>query len=161
MTLVKGYEIERDVRMDAGDTVDGRRLHVPLRRRRATSRARTTARARGTVDVTRERQARSTTLHPEKRIYHVQQNAMTEAAIDTGLLRDLYVSLGEPVDGGAWSVRVYYKPFVDWIWGGCAADGARRAARAVATAATASRSGATPRAGGAPARGRGLTHARA
>jgi cytochrome c-type biogenesis protein CcmF len=44
---------------------------------------------------------------------------MTEAAIDTGLFRDLYVSLGEPVGRGAWSVRVYEKPFVDWIWGGC------------------------------------------
>ena len=44
---------------------------------------------------------------------------MTEAAIDTGLTRDLYVSLGEPVGDGAWGVRVYYKPFVDWIWGGC------------------------------------------
>jgi cytochrome c-type biogenesis protein CcmF len=44
---------------------------------------------------------------------------MTEAAIDTGFTRDLYVSLGEPVDGGAWIVRVYVKPFVDWIWGGC------------------------------------------
>ncbi len=43
---------------------------------------------------------------------------MTETAIDTGLFRDLYISLGEPVSGGAWSVRVYYKPFVDWIWGG-------------------------------------------
>jgi cytochrome c-type biogenesis protein CcmF len=45
---------------------------------------------------------------------------MTEAAITSGLLRDLYVSLGEPVDGGAWSVRIYYKPFVVWIWAGCA-----------------------------------------
>jgi cytochrome c-type biogenesis protein CcmF len=44
---------------------------------------------------------------------------MTEAAIDSGLLRDLYVSLGEPLDGGAWSVRLYHKPFIDWIWGGC------------------------------------------
>jgi cytochrome c-type biogenesis protein CcmF len=43
---------------------------------------------------------------------------MTETAIDTGLTRDLYVSLGEPVGSGAWTVRVYYKPFVDWIWGG-------------------------------------------
>jgi cytochrome c-type biogenesis protein CcmF len=43
---------------------------------------------------------------------------MTETAIDSGLFRDLYVSLGEPVEGGAWSVRVYYKPFVGWIWGG-------------------------------------------
>ena len=43
---------------------------------------------------------------------------MTETAIDSGLFRDLYISLGEPVSGGAWSVRVYYKPFVSWIWGG-------------------------------------------
>ena len=43
---------------------------------------------------------------------------MTETAIDSGLFRDLYISLGEPVSGGAWSVRVYYKPFVGWIWGG-------------------------------------------
>jgi len=58
---------------------------------------------------------------PEKRIYNVQQMPMTEAAIDTSPLRDLYVSLGEPAgEGGAWSVRVYYKPFVVWIWAGCA-----------------------------------------
>jgi cytochrome c-type biogenesis protein CcmF len=44
---------------------------------------------------------------------------MTEAAIDTGIMRDLYVSLGEPVEGKAWGVRVYHKPFVNWIWGGC------------------------------------------
>ena len=43
---------------------------------------------------------------------------MTEAGIDTGLFRDLYVSLGEPLPAGAWSVRVYFKPFVDWIWAG-------------------------------------------
>ena len=44
---------------------------------------------------------------------------MTEAAIDTGLTRDLYVSLGDPLDGGAWLVKVQHKPFIDWIWGGC------------------------------------------
>ena len=58
-------------------------------------------------------------MSPEKRVYRVQQNPMTEAAIDVGLTRDLYVSLGEPVDGDAWIVRVYVKPFIDWIWGGC------------------------------------------
>src|SRR5258705_8981043 len=57
-------------------------------------------------------------MYPEKRNYTATGNVMTETAIDTGLFRDLYVSLGEPVSGGAWSVRVYYKPFVDWIWGG-------------------------------------------
>ena len=58
-------------------------------------------------------------MRPEKRVYRVQQNPMTEAAIDSGVARDLYVSLGNAVEGGAWVVRVYYKPFVDWIWGGC------------------------------------------
>jgi cytochrome c-type biogenesis protein CcmF len=74
----------------------------------------------GTFEV---RRAGSTaierTMHPEKRIYHASGQTMTEADIDTGLLRDLYVSLGEPVDDNAWGVRVYHKPFVDWIWGGC------------------------------------------
>ncbi len=44
---------------------------------------------------------------------------MTEAAIDTGLTRDLYVALGEPLPDGGWTLRAYVKPFVDWIWGGC------------------------------------------
>ena len=45
---------------------------------------------------------------------------MTEAAIDTGFARDLYIALGEALEGGAWTVRVHVKPFVDWIWAGCA-----------------------------------------
>jgi len=49
-------------------------------------------------------------LYPEKRIYNVQQMPMTEAAIDSSVLGDIYVSLGEPVANGAWSVRVYSKP---------------------------------------------------
>ena len=59
-------------------------------------------------------------LHPEKRVYDVQRNMMTEAAIDAGLFRDLYIALGEPLDAGpagqAWAVRLYYKPFVRWLW---------------------------------------------
>ncbi|MEO5698653.1 MAG: cytochrome c-type biogenesis CcmF C-terminal domain-containing protein, partial [Burkholderiaceae bacterium] len=62
-------------------------------------------------------------LSPEKRNYFSSTMPMTETAIDSGFTRDLYVSLGEPLDNngaaGAWSVRVYYKPFVTWIWGGC------------------------------------------
>jgi cytochrome c-type biogenesis protein CcmF len=57
-------------------------------------------------------------MYPEKRSYTASGNVMTETAIDSGLFRDLYLSLGEPVSNGAWSVRVYYKPFVSWIWGG-------------------------------------------
>jgi cytochrome c-type biogenesis protein CcmF len=119
VTLVKGYEIERDLRMAPGDTAsvggyvfrfDGTREVMGPNYRAA----------QGTVAVTREGGGEVAVLHPEKRMYLVQQNSMTEAAIATGPLRDLYVSLGEPVDGGAWSVRIYYKPFVVWIWAGCA-----------------------------------------
>ena len=63
------------------------------------------------------------TLHPQKRAYRASGQVMTEADIETRIVGDRYVSLGEPVtaDGatGAWGVRIYVKPFVDWIWGGC------------------------------------------
>lgn len=55
-------------------------------------------------------------LHPEKRLYVVQRSVMTEAGIDAGLMRDLYVALGEPLEDGAWAVRIHIKPFVRWIW---------------------------------------------
>jgi cytochrome c-type biogenesis protein CcmF len=59
------------------------------------------------------------TMHPEKHKFVAQSEPMTVADIDTGFTRDLYVSLGEAVGPTSWIVRVYYKPFVDWIWGGC------------------------------------------
>jgi len=62
--------------------------------------------------------AKLRTLYPEKRFYNSSNMPMTEAAIDTSVLRDVYVSLGEPLEGAAWTVRVYHKPMVDWIWGG-------------------------------------------
>jgi len=58
------------------------------------------------------------TMHPQKRVYLVQKDPTTEASIDAGMFRHLYVALGEPVDNEAWSLRVYYKPFVQWIWMG-------------------------------------------
>jgi len=117
VSMVKTYEVERDVKMAAGDTTEIAGYVFTWRGVRELQGPNYAA-AQGTVEVTRNGKA-VTTLSPEKRIYRVQQNPMTEAAIDPGLTRDLYVSLGEPVDGGAWIVRVYYKPFVDWIWGGC------------------------------------------
>jgi cytochrome c-type biogenesis protein CcmF len=58
-------------------------------------------------------------MHPEKRIYNVSGNALTNAAIDTSVFRDLYVALGEPAgENDGWSFRIQYKPFVDWIWAG-------------------------------------------
>ncbi len=58
------------------------------------------------------------TLHPEKRIYPVAKMPTTEAAIDGGFLRDIYVVIGDPQEGGGWAVRSYYKPLANWIWGG-------------------------------------------
>ncbi len=57
-------------------------------------------------------------LHPEKRFYPVAQMPTTEAAIDNGFLRDIYVVIGDPQDNGGWAVRSYYKPLANWIWGG-------------------------------------------
>jgi cytochrome c-type biogenesis protein CcmF len=118
VTLVRGYEVERDVRLAPGDTVTV--AGYAFRFEGAQDFAGPNYRGvRGAVAVTRDGRAVAL-LEPEKRMYRVQQNPMTEAAIASGPLRDLYVSLGEPVSGGAWSVRVYYKPFVAWIWAGCA-----------------------------------------
>ncbi len=117
VTLVKGYEIERDVRMAVGDSVTVGGYSFRFDGVESVTGPNYRA-ARGSVTVSRN-EIQLLVLHPEKRIYNAQQTPMTEAAISTGILGDLYVSLGEPVSGGAWSVRVYHKPFVTWIWGGC------------------------------------------
>jgi cytochrome c-type biogenesis protein CcmF len=117
VTMVKGYETERDVRMSVGDkvTVGG----FVLRFDGITEATGPNYRAaRGAFEVSRDRQ-HVTTQFPEKRVYNAGGMPMTEAAIRSTPVGDLYVSLGEQVDDGAWSVRVYHKPFVTWIWGGC------------------------------------------
>src|SRR3954464_14805937 len=116
VTLVKGYETEKDVRMQVGDTVEVGGYTFRLDGLAEVQGPNYEA-TRGSVAVLKNAKVLRT-LYPEKRFYRVQQMPMTEAAIDTGVARDLYVSLGEPVEGGAWVVRVYHKPFVDWIWGG-------------------------------------------
>ena len=71
---------------------------------------------RGTFEVSRNGRAVAT-MYPEKRTYRVGGQVMTQVALRPGLVHDLYVALGEPLDmPGAWAVRVYYKPGVRWIW---------------------------------------------
>jgi len=117
VTLVKGYESERDVRMEPGDTAELGGYTFRLDGVRDVQGPNYVA-ARAQVQVSRNGRA-VTTLYPEKRIYTVQNMPMTEAAIDPGFTRDLYVSLGDSVSATAWIVRVQHKPFIDWIWGGC------------------------------------------
>ena len=117
VTMVKAYETELDVRMRPGEVVEvggyGFRLEG-LQRRDGPNYESTV----GLVTVLQDGRE-VVRLHPEKRFYPVQQMPMTEADMDSGFTRDLYVSLGERVDDDAWIVRIYHKPFIDWIWGGC------------------------------------------
>jgi cytochrome c-type biogenesis protein CcmF len=120
VTLVKGYEVEQDVRLEVGQNVavggyQFRFLGVrpgPGPNYRAVI---------GTVEVRRNGSLLET-LHPEKRIYNASGQTMTIAAIAVGVFGDRYVSLGEPLAAdelsGAWGVRIYLKPFIDWIWTG-------------------------------------------
>ena len=117
VVMVKTYEVERDVKMAVGDSTTVRGYTFVFNGVKELEGPNYVA-MQGQMQVTRNGGA-PLDLRPEKRIYRVQQNPMTEAAIDAGVTRDLYVSLGEQVEGGAWIVRVYVKPFIDWIWGGC------------------------------------------
>jgi cytochrome c-type biogenesis protein CcmF len=116
VTIVTTYQSEQDVRMDVGDTVSAGGYVFRFNGiTRATGPNYEAARAELDVSVNG---VVVNKMFPEKRSYTASGNVMTETAIDSGIFRDLYISLGEPVNNGAWSVRVYYKPFVGWIWGG-------------------------------------------
>ncbi|MBK9985489.1 MAG: heme lyase CcmF/NrfE family subunit [Betaproteobacteria bacterium] len=117
VSMVKTYEVERDVKMSLGDSTTVNGYTFTFRGTRELPGPNYMA-TQGLIEVTHNGK-RLRDMRPEKRVYRVQNNPMTEAAIATGFTRDLYVSLGEPVGGGDWIVRVYVKPFVDWIWGGC------------------------------------------
>ncbi len=120
VTLVRGYETERDVRLAIGETVTERGYtfkFVEIAEKPGPN----YAAIEGRFEVSRDGRVVEI-LASEKRNYFASGQTMTEAAIDSGFTRDLYVALGEPVEGatdGAWGVRIYVKPFIDWIWAGC------------------------------------------
>jgi cytochrome c-type biogenesis protein CcmF len=117
VTLVKGYESERDANLKPGERVTLGR-HVFELESVTDVKGPNYVAARGKVNVTRDGKS-VRVLYPERRLYTVQEQVMTEAAIDPGFTGDLYVSLGDPLADGAWLVKVQHKPFIDWIWGGC------------------------------------------
>ncbi len=119
VTVVKGFEAERDVRMTPGDVISVGGYTFKFISIAETQGPNYNA-ARATFELIKgDKLVRN--LYPEKRIYFAHGMPMTEAAIDSGFFGDRYVSLGEEMhDGkGSWSVRVYHKPFVTWIWYGC------------------------------------------
>jgi len=117
VTMVGAYQEEKDVRMSAGETVSVGGYQIQLQGVQAEPGPNYLA-MRGTFLLSKNGN-REATLYPEKRNYFSSTMPMTEAAINVGLTRDIYVSLGEELTDKSWAVRVYYKPFVDWIWGGC------------------------------------------
>ncbi|WAF83974.1 heme lyase CcmF/NrfE family subunit [Metapseudomonas otitidis] len=114
VVLSSQYSAERDLRLSPGESVElgGYRF---VFEGAAHHEGPNFTSDKGTVRVL-DGDRQIAVLHPEKRLYTVQQSMMTEAGIDAGFTRDLYVALGEPLGNGAWAVRVHVKPFVRWIW---------------------------------------------
>ena len=115
VALTHELSVEKDIRISPGETVEhgGVRFRFDGVREAAGPNYRA---QRGLFDIADGR--RRFQLTPEKRQYLVSGSVMTEAAIDAGFFKDIYLSLGEPLRDGAWAVRVYVKPFVRWIWFG-------------------------------------------
>jgi len=114
VTLTSVYSIEEDVRLAPGERYELGDFSFEFLGVEQVEGPNYTA-YRGTL-IAREGDKVVGEMHPENRTYLVQTMPMTEAAIDAGLTRDLFVALGDDLGGGAWSVRLYHKPFVRWLW---------------------------------------------
>jgi cytochrome c-type biogenesis protein CcmF len=116
ITMVRGYETQKEVRMEAGDTVE---LSGYVFRFDGVTQVQgpNYVAAQATIEVTKSGKSIAT-LYPSKRTYLSQQKPMTEAAIDPGFTRDLYATLGDALNANTWLVRVQYKPFLNWLWAG-------------------------------------------
>ncbi len=110
-----GYGIQEDVRMAPGQMAGLAGYHIEFVQEHDLTGANYHG-SQAHFKVTAGNRSRD--VYPEKRIYNVGNMPMTESAIDVTPFRDIYIALGEPLDESAWSVRLYYKPFVRWIWGG-------------------------------------------
>lgn len=122
VTVVKGYESETAVKMNPGDVAHLAGFDFTFHGVKAHEGPNYQAK-KGKITVTKNG-AHRTILEPEKRLYTVTNMPMSEAGISPALIHDLYASLGEPLENGAWSVRIYHKPMVEWIWFGCIMMGA-------------------------------------
>ncbi len=112
----QNFSIEKDVRMNVGDSVNVAGYDFKFSQVKESNGPNYLG-ATAVIEVSNQ-QKLITTLAAEKRFYQVSRMSMSEAAIDGGITRDLYAALGERLDNGAWAVRLYYKPFIRWIWFG-------------------------------------------
>ena len=110
----QNYSVERDVRMNVGDSVQIADYDFTFKGI-SDANGPNYIGGKAQIDITRHGKPEAT-LFAEKRLYTVSKMPMTEAAIDWGFTRDLYVALGEKLDNDAWALRLYYKPFIRWIW---------------------------------------------
>ena len=114
IAMSHNFSIEKDVRMREGDSVQILDYNFTFKGLKITDGANYQG---GTADIEITRNGKpEAILHAEKRFYNVSKMGMTEAAIDWGFTRDLYAALGEQLDDGSWGLRLYYKPFIRWIW---------------------------------------------
>ena len=118
VTFTESMSLQKDLRMETGDTVTLGGYSFTFEGAKSTPGPNYTA-YEGAVSVVSPAGEPVAVLTPQKRIYQVRGMPMTEAGIDAGLFRDLFVALAEQLENGAWSLRVYYKPFIRWIWLGC------------------------------------------
>jgi len=118
ISLTSMYSVEKDVRLDKGETYEMAGYLFAFNGVEKVQGPNYIAQ-RGEIVITRKGEAIAT-LHPEKRNYGQGTMPMTEAGIDGGFFRDLFVALGEPLGEQAWSLRLYHKPVVNWIWLGAA-----------------------------------------
>ena len=110
----QNYSVERDVRMNVGDSVQIADYDFTFKGI-SDANGPNYIGGKAQIDITRYGKPEAI-LFAEKRLYTVSKMPMTEAAIDWGFTRDLYVALGEKLDNNAWALRLYYKPFIRWIW---------------------------------------------
>ncbi|MEP7083887.1 MAG: cytochrome c-type biogenesis CcmF C-terminal domain-containing protein, partial [Betaproteobacteria bacterium] len=117
VTMVKSYEVEKDVRIAIGQSVEAGPYRIEFKKTGDVEGPNYDG-ISGRFEITRAG-APVAVMEPEKRFYKATRQTMTEAAIDHGLTRDIYLSLGNLIDDKTWEVRVQIKPFINWIWLGC------------------------------------------
>ena len=117
VTVTMSYSVEKDLRMVPGSSYDIAGYEFRFQGIRKVQGENYTA-DEAIIEVWLDNE-KTGELFPQKRVYSGKSSPMTDASIDKTFFRDLYGALGEELENGAWSMRVYYKPMIRWIWLGC------------------------------------------